>query len=39
MGEHCARWHALTFCNLIFDLIQMDELYAKVKDADVARWL
>jgi len=38
-GEHCARWHALTFRHLTFDLIQMDELYAKVKDADVARWL
>jgi transposase-like protein len=38
-GIHCARWHALTFRNLTFDLIQMDELYAKVKESDVARWL
>ena len=38
-GEHGARWHAMTFRNLTFDLIQMDELYAKVKAAETARWL
>jgi IS1 family transposase len=38
-GKHGARWQALTFRNLTIDLIQMDELYAKVKDADGARGL
>lgn len=38
-GEHAARWHIETFLNLTFDLIQMDELYAKVKEAEKARWL
>lgn len=38
-GEHAARWHAKTFLNLTFDLIQMDELYTKVKGAEKARWL
>ena len=38
-GEHGARFHAQTFLDLHFDLIQMDELYAKVKDEEKARWL
>ena len=38
-GEHAARWHTETFLNLTFDLIQMDELYTKVKEAEKARWL
>jgi transposase-like protein len=38
-GEHAARWHTAKFRNLTFDLIQMDELYAKVKEAEKARWL
>ena len=38
-GEHGAQWHAQMFLNLSFDLIQMDELYAKAKDEEKARWL
>ncbi|MBN2305438.1 MAG: hypothetical protein JXQ72_13215 [Anaerolineae bacterium] len=38
-SEHTARWHTARFRNLTFDLIQMDELYAKVKAAEKARWL
>lgn len=38
-GEHAARWHTARFRNLTFDLIQMGELYAKVKAAEKARWL
>jgi IS1 family transposase/transposase-like protein len=38
-GAHGARFHAQTFLDLHFALIQMDELYAKVKDEEKARWL
>jgi hypothetical protein len=38
-GEHEAQFHAQTFLHLNFDLIQMDELYAKFKDEEKARWL
>jgi transposase-like protein len=32
MGEHSARLHDLIFRELELDVVQMDELYAKVKD-------
>jgi transposase-like protein len=38
-GEHGQRLHAARFRDLSFALIQMDELYAKVKDEEKARWL
>lgn len=39
MGEHSARWHERLFQNLSITLIQMDELYAKVRGVEDARWL
>jgi hypothetical protein len=39
MGEHSTRWHAVLFQDLSIVLIQMDELYAKVRGVEGARWL
>jgi len=39
MGEHSARVHDLIFRELELDLVQMDELYAKVRGTDETRWL
>jgi transposase-like protein len=39
MGEHSARWHEVLFRDLSMVLIQMDELYAKVRGVEEARWL
>ena len=39
MGEHSARSHDLIFRQLELDLVQMDELYAKVRGTDETRWL
>ncbi len=39
MGEHSARWHDELFRDLDLGLVQMDELYAKVRGTDEARWL
>jgi transposase-like protein/IS1 family transposase len=38
-GEHAWRLHVARFRDLKLALIQMDELYAKVKDEEKARWL
>ncbi|NLF79528.1 MAG: IS1 family transposase, partial [Chloroflexi bacterium] len=38
-GEHGQRLHAARFRDLKLALIQMDDLYAKVKDEEKARWL
>ena len=39
MGEHSTRLHDLMFRELDLDLVQMDELYAKVRGTDATRWL
>jgi hypothetical protein len=39
MGEHSAHWHDELFRNLNLDLVQMDELYAKVRGTEETRWL
>jgi transposase-like protein len=39
MGEHSARLHDLVFRELDLELVQMDELYAKVRGTDETRWL
>jgi transposase-like protein/IS1 family transposase len=39
MGEHSARLHDLIFRQLELELVQMDELYAKVRGTDETRWL
>jgi IS1 family transposase len=39
MGEHSARWHEVLFRDVSIALIQMDELYAKVRGVEEARWL
>lgn len=38
-GEYGQRLHMARFRDLSFALIQMDELYAKVKDEEKVRWL
>jgi IS1 family transposase len=38
-GNHRHRLHVARFHDLRFALMQMDELYAKVKDEEKARWL
>ena len=39
MGEHSTRLHDLIFRELELELVQMDELYAKVRGTDETRWL
>ena len=39
MGSHSAGWHNVLFRGLSMALIQMDELYAKVRGIKEARWL
>jgi hypothetical protein len=39
IGKHSARLHDLIFRELALDLVQMDELYAKVRGTDETRWL
>lgn len=39
MGTHSQGWHNVLFRGLTLSLVQMDELYAKVKDSEQARWL
>jgi transposase-like protein len=36
MGSHSQGWHNVLFRELTLSLVQMDELYAKVKDRDLA---
>ncbi len=39
MGTHSQGWHNVLFRQLTLSLVQMDELYARVKDSEQARWL
>jgi IS1 family transposase len=39
MGSHSQGWHNVLFRELTLSLVQMDELYAKVKDREQACWL
>jgi hypothetical protein len=39
MGEHSQGLHNRLFRGLVFSLVQLDELYAQVKDSEQARWL
>ena len=39
MGTHSAGWHNILFRGLTLTLIQMDELYARVRGKVEARWL
>jgi len=39
MGEHSQGLHNRLFRELMLSLVQLDELYAQVKDSEQARWL
>ncbi len=39
MEEHSQGLHNRWFCGLVLSLVQLDELYAQVKDSEQARWL
>jgi len=39
MGEHSAGLHNLFFRDLVIALVQFDELYARVRTSEKARWL
>jgi transposase-like protein len=39
MGEHSQGLHTRLFRGLVVSLVQLDELYAQVKDSEPARWL
>jgi len=39
MGHHAAGWHNRLFINITVALIQMDELYARVRHPQKRRWL
>jgi IS1 family transposase len=39
MGEHSQGLHNRLFRELVLSLVQLDELYAQVKDSEQARWL
>jgi IS1 family transposase/transposase-like protein len=39
MGEHSQGLHNRLFRGLVLSLVQLDELYAQVKDREQARWL
>ena len=39
MGEHSAGLHHVFFRNLVIALVQFDELYARVRTSEKARWL
>jgi len=39
MGKHSQGWHPLLFRGVTLRLVQMDELYARVKNSEQARWL
>jgi hypothetical protein len=39
MGEHSQELHNRLFRGLVLSLVQLDELYAQVKDREQARWL
>lgn len=39
MGQHSEGLHNALFRGLVLKLVQLDELYAKVRDSEQARWL
>ncbi len=39
MGSHSQGWHNLLFRNLILTLVQMDELYTRIRTTASAAWL
>ncbi len=39
MGDHSQGLHNRLFRGLVLSLVQLDELYAQVKDSEQARWL
>jgi transposase-like protein len=39
MGTHSQSWHNYLFRNLVFTLVQMDELYTRVRATASACWL
>jgi hypothetical protein len=39
MGSHSQGWHNLVFRNLVLKLVQMDELYTRVRATPSATWL
>jgi transposase-like protein/IS1 family transposase len=39
MGSHSQRWHNQLFRDLIFVVLQLDELYTRVRGIASARWL
>jgi IS1 family transposase len=39
MGQHSAGLHNALFRDLVLKLVQLDELYARVRDSEQARWL
>jgi hypothetical protein len=38
MGSHSQGWHNLLFRNLVLKLVQMDELYTRVRATPSATW-
>jgi transposase-like protein/IS1 family transposase len=39
MGDHAQGWHNRLFRNLVFAVLQLDELYTRVRGIASARWL
>jgi transposase-like protein len=39
MGQHSEDFHNALFCGLVLKLVQLDELYARSRDSEQARWL
>ncbi len=39
MGSHAQGWHNRRFRDLVFVVLQLDELYTRVRDIASARWL
>lgn len=39
MGNHAQGWHNRLFRNLVFTVLQLDELYTRVRGIASARWL
>lgn len=39
MGQHSEGLHNALFRGLVLKLVQLDELYAKVRDSEQGRWL
>jgi IS1 family transposase len=39
MGTHSQTWHNFFFRNLVFTLVQMDELYTRIRTTASATWL